>query len=193
MTKPPAHLFLALVLPILITSCRQDMYNQPRSRPFRSIDFFPDRAMARPIPPHTIARGTLFEDEAFATGRIGTNLVEAFPYPVTRDILRRGQERFEIYCSPCHGDTGEGNGVVVQRGFPAPPSYHIDRLRQAPVGHFVDVITRGYGVMYSYAARVAPADRWAIAAYLRALQLSQHTPLEDAPPDERVRLEASPP
>src|SRR5205823_15043450 len=103
----------------------------------------------------------------------------------------RGRQRFEINCSPCHGRTGQGNGMIVQRGFPAPPSYHIDRLRQAPVGHFYDVITQGYGIMYSYAERVAPADRWAIAAYIRALQLSQHATLADLSPNERAQLEAT--
>jgi cytochrome c553 len=183
---------VTLTILICFTACRQEMYNQPRSRPLRESDLFASGAMARPIPAHTVARGQFHEDPAFVGGRLGTNLVDAFPSPVTRPMLMRGRERFEIFCAPCHGPTGEGNGIVVQRGFPAPPSYHIERLRQAPAGHFVDVITRGYGVMYAYAARVSPADRWAIAAYLRTLQLSQHATLEDAPAAERVRLESSP-
>ncbi len=121
---------------------------------------------------------------------IGTNFVTEFPFPITLDILERGRERFEIYCATCHGRTGDGNGMIVQRGFPPPPSYHIDRLRQAPVGHFYNVITRGYGVMYSYASRVEPRDRWAIAAYIRALQLSHNAVLADAAPEGRTQLEA---
>ncbi len=124
---------------------------------------------------------------------IGTNLITEFPIPITRAVLERGQERFNIYCSVCHGRTGEGNGMIVQRGFPPPPSYHIDRLRKAPVGHLFDVMTRGYGVMYSYASRVEPSDRWAIAAYIRALQLSRHATLDDVPADERAKLENGPP
>ena len=145
---------------------------------------------SRPLVPHTVARGHLNADEAFYTGKIGTNLVTTFPFPMTRALLERGRERFDIYCSPCHGRTGEGNGMIVQRGFPPPPSYHIDRLRQAPAGHFVDVITHGYGIMYSYAARVEPADRWAIAGYIRALQKSRDATLPEVPPEERVKLEA---
>jgi len=117
--------------------------------------------------------------------------VADFPFPITREVLERGQQRFEIYCAVCHGRTGDGNGMIVQRGFPPPPSYHIDRLRQAPVGHFFDVMTHGYGVMYSYAARVEPRDRWAIAAYIRVLQLSHNAKLQDVPAPERARLEAS--
>jgi mono/diheme cytochrome c family protein len=110
------------------------------------------------------------------------------PPPVTLALLERGQGRFRIYCTPCHSELGDGRGMVVRRGFPAPPSYHIDRLRAAPVEHFYDVITHGYGAMYSYANRVQPADRWAIAAYIRALQLSQHASIDDVPADQRDKL-----
>jgi hypothetical protein len=166
------------------------MFNQPMSKPLRASDFFQDNHMAsRPLVPHTIARGHLENDGAFYTGKIGTNLVEVFPFPVTREVLERGRERFDIYCAPCHGRTGDGNGMIVQRGFPVPPSYHIERLRTAPVGHFVDVITMGYGVMYSYAERVEPPDRWAIAAYIRALQKSHDARLEDVPVEARAILE----
>jgi cytochrome c553 len=176
---------------VMLTACRRDMFHQPRSKPLGESDFFQDGAASRSIPPHTVARGFLDEDEAFYAGRIGTNLVTEFPFPITRQVLERGRERFEIYCAVCHGQTGEGNGMIVQRGFPAAPSYQIDRLREAPVGHFYDVMTRGYGVMYSYAARVEPADRWAIAAYIRALQLSRHSTLAEVPPDQRVKLEGN--
>jgi cytochrome c553 len=165
------------------------MFDQPKANPLRESDFFPDGAASRLIPAHTVARGFLREDEAFFQGMIGTNLVTEFPMLITRTVLERGQERFDIYCAVCHGRTGEGNGIVVQRGFPAPPSYHLDRLRDAPVGHLYDVITRGYGAMYSYASRIEPTDRWAIIAYVRALQLSQHATLTDVPTNQRAELE----
>jgi mono/diheme cytochrome c family protein len=181
-----------LILVTLITGCRRDMFNQPSSKPLERSDFFRDNHMAsRPLVPHTIARGQLRQDRVFYTAKQGTNLVDVFPFPITRQTLVRGRERYEINCVPCHGRTGEGNGMIVQRGFPPPPSYHIDRLRQAPVGHFVDVITHGYGIMYSYATRVAPEDRWAIAAYIRALQRSEQGTLADVPAAERARLEAA--
>jgi cytochrome c553 len=184
-----ARLAVVVSLAGLVCGCRHEMYDQPRSDPLEKSDFFADGAASRPLVAGTVARGHLDEDEAFYLGMIGTNLVTEFPMPVTREVLNRGRERFEIYCSVCHGRTGDGNGMIPQRGFPAPPSYHIDRLREAPVGHFYDVITRGYGVMYSYASRVEPADRWAIAAYIRTLQLSHNAKLEDVPPEERAKLE----
>jgi mono/diheme cytochrome c family protein len=165
------------------------MFHQPSEKPLEQSEFFRDNQMAsRPLVPHTVAIGQLREDEAFYTGKVGTNLVAAFPIAITRETLVRGRERFEIYCSPCHGRTGDGKGMIPQRGYPAPPSYHIDRLRQAPAGHFFDVITRGYGVMYPYAARVGPADRWAIAAYIRVLQTSQNARIADVPQEARARL-----
>ncbi len=168
------------------------MFNQPSSKPLSRNDFFQDNQMAsRPLVAHTIARGHLDEDEAFYSGKIGTNLVTTFPIPITRETLERGRERFEIYCSVCHGRTGEGNGMIIQRGFPVPPSYHIDRLRQAPVGHLFDVMTQGYGIMYSYAERVEPADRWAIAAYIRALQLSHNMKVAELPAAQRAQLEGA--
>jgi hypothetical protein len=167
------------------------MFHQPFSRPLEPSDFFQDNHMAsRPLIRNTVARGHLEEDEAYYRGKVGTNLVETFPFPITREVLERGRERFDIYCAPCHGRTGEGDGMVVQRGFAAPPSYHIDRLRKAPVGHFFDVMTQGYGIMYSYAQRVEPNDRWAIAAYIRALQMSRAATLANVPPQERAKLEA---
>jgi hypothetical protein len=185
-------LALATAFTVVGSGCRRDMFNQPYSKPLAKSDFFPDNQMAsRPVPLHTVARGHLDEDRVFYTGKIGTNLVETFPFPITRAVLEKGRERFEIYCAPCHGRTGQGNGMIVQRGFPAPPSYHLDRLREAPVGHFYDVMTQGYGIMYSYAERVNPADRWAIAAYIRVLQRSREGALADVPPEARAQLEAS--
>ncbi len=181
--------FVALAL----AACRRDMSNQPRYKPYAEDLFFRDGASARPLPPHTVARGHLDEDEQLHTGKEGGKLAEAFPFPITRQILDRGRERYDIFCSVCHGAAGEGNGMIVQRGFPPPPSFHIDRLRQAPVGHFFDVMTTGYGVMYSYAARVDTDDRWAIAAYIRALQASHEGKIGDVPPAERAKLEAAKP
>jgi mono/diheme cytochrome c family protein len=184
----------ALVTLVLLaaTGCRRDMFQQPYSKPLASSDFFSNNHMAsRPLVAHTVARGHLEADEAYYTGKVGTNLVEYFPIKVTRETLERGRERFDIYCAPCHGRTGEGNGMVVQRGYPSPPSYHIERLRQAPAGHFFDVITQGYGVMYSYAQRVEPADRWAIAAYIRVLQQSRNASLADMPEGLRASLEGT--
>jgi len=187
-----ASLAIAL-LATASTGCRRDMFDQPFAKPLEKSDFFADNQMAsRPLVPQTIARGHLNEDEAFFHGKIGTNLVETFPFPITREVLSRGRERYDIACAPCHGRSGDGQGMIVQRGYPAPPSYHIDRLRQVPVGYFFDVMTRGYGIMYSYAVRVEPEDRWAIAAYIRALQFSQNAPLTALSPGERAQLEALP-
>jgi cytochrome c553 len=186
------YLLSSIFLALCATGCRRDMFQQPSEKPLERSDFFRDNRMAsRPLPPHTIARGHLDEDEAFYTAKIGTNLVTTFPFPITREVLLRGQERFDIYCAPCHGRTGDGNGMIPQRGYPVPPSYHIDRLRAAPAGHFFDVITHGYGVMYSYATRVEPADRWAITAYIRALQLSHDAKVSDVPEQQRAQLEAA--
>ena len=156
------------------------MFNQPKSNPLRESDFFQDGAASRPIPPNTVARGHLNEDELFYTGSIGTNLLETFPFPITREVIERGRERFEIYCALCHGRTGEGNGIIVQRGFQRRPGFTATACARPLSGHFYDVMTRGYGVMYRQAALMEPADRWAIAAYVRALQLSQHATLNES-------------
>jgi hypothetical protein len=172
-----------------LSACRQDMHDQPKYIPLRPTSFFADGRSARPLPENTVARGHLNEDTAYYTGRDATGkLVSEFPFALTKEVLRRGQERFNIYCTPCHDYTGSGNGTVTQRGFRHPPSYHIDRLRQAPVGHFYDVITNGLGAMQDYSAQVEPADRWAIAAYIRALQLSQGATIDDVPADARGQL-----
>jgi mono/diheme cytochrome c family protein len=179
-----ALLFLA------VTGCRPDMYNQPRYKTYAEDSFFRDGASARPLPLHTVARGHADLDTEYFAGKTDAGkLVETFPQPVTRALLNRGRERYDIYCAVCHGRTGDGRGMIVQRGFPAPPSYHTERLRTAPVGHFYDVMTNGYGVMYSYAARVDPPDRWAIAAYIRTLQLANNATLNDVPEAERANLE----
>ncbi len=174
---------------LLGAGCQQQMADQPRYQPLQRSTFFGDERSARPILPDTVARGHLASDAAFYTGKVGGNLVDRLPLPLTEELLARGQERFNIFCSPCHDRTGNGNGMVVRRGFRSPPSYHIDRLRQAPIGHFFDVMTHGFGAMPDYAAQVPPRDRWAIAAYIRALQLSQDATLADVSPQERQQLE----
>ncbi len=173
-----------------MVGCRQDMHIQPRYNPLDASPFFDDGRSARPVIPGTVARGQLRTDEAFYTGKVNGTEVNAFPFPVTREVLERGRERYNIYCTPCHDRVGDGQGMIVQRGFPPPPSYHTDRLRQAPVGHFVSVIANGYGTMYSYASRVEPRDRWAIAAYIRALQLSQQAKTSDLNDDDRRQLQS---
>lgn len=185
-------LLLSLFLLAFFGACRRGMVDQQKVKPLAEDNFFADGRGSRLPPAHTVARGQLHEDEQFYTGKIGDDLAATFPIPITRQTMVRGRERFEIYCAACHGLTGNGDGMIVQRGFPAPPSFHEQRLRDAPPGHFVDVITNGYGVMYSYAARVPPEDRWAIAAYLRALQLSQHATLADADPNAQKILETQP-
>jgi mono/diheme cytochrome c family protein len=168
--------------------CRQDMHNQPKYRPLRPSAFFADGSSARPLVEGTIARGALQDDEPFFTGKNGKDDVTEFPFAVDDKVLDRGQERFNIYCSPCHDRTGSGNGMVVQRGYRQPPSFHIDRLRSAAVGHFFDVITNGFGAMPDYKAQVAPRDRWAIIAYVRALQLSQHAAAAAVPGGDPAKL-----
>lgn len=182
--------FVALLLLAvgLAAGCRVDMHVQPKYLPLEPSSFFPDGRSARPVLAGTVAHGELRTDELRYAGRIGGVTANEFPFPITREDLQRGQERFNVYCTPCHDYTGSGHGMIVQRGLVHPPSYHTDRLRNAPVGHFFEVITNGYGQMYSYAARVDPDDRWRIAAYIRALQLSQHATLDDVPADQRQQL-----
>ena len=181
---------VALVLALAATACRRDMHDQPRYKPLAESSFFSDHRSERPQVEGTVARGHLRVDPARYSGKFGDADVDAFPFPITRDDLVRGQQRFNIYCSPCHSRVGDGNGLVVQRGFRQPPSYYIDRLKQAPVGHFFDVITNGFGAMASYATRVTPDDRWRIIAYIRALQLSESASVNDVPPDQRQSLAA---
>ncbi len=167
--------------------CRQDMHNQPRYKPFAATDFFGDGRSERPTIADTVARGQLRIDQARFTGKLNGKDIDYFPIQITKADVARGQERFNIYCSPCHGRLGNGHGMVVSRGLREPPSYLEPRLMNAPVGHFFDVMTNGYGAMYSYASRVAPDDRWRIAAYIRALQLSQDAPPQVAEEYERTK------
>lgn len=194
----PVFIFALLLLTFAFTSaCRYDMQDQPRLKPYKQSDFFADGKAMRDFPEGTVARGQLREDKVFYTGQkpdadpniqvetttdaSGNTVVTSFPnaidyipMPVTKETLDRGEERYKVFCIVCHGPVGSGDGMVVRRGFPQPPTYHDDRLRNAPVGHFFDVITNGWGRMNSYASQIPPADRWAIVAYIRALQASQN-------------------
>lgn len=202
--------FLLTAFCLLLTGCgvRSDMQDQPRYKAYKKSDFFADGRASRDQVEGTVARGQLRENKAFYTGKIDTpnlsapvqsttdasgntlvtsfpNDIDEFPIPVTKELVERGRERFNINCIVCHGPVGNGDGMVVRRGFPKPPTYHDDRLRNAPVGHFFDVITNGWGKMPSYAYQVQPADRWAIVAYIRALQISQD-------PEENLRSVLAP-
>lgn len=154
------------------------MHNQPRYKPYAATNFFEDGRSERPAIDDTVARGQLHLDQARYTGKVNGKDVDAIPIQITKADLLRGQDRFDIYCAPCHGRSGDGHGMIVLRGLQPPPTYHDPRLVNAPIGHFFDVITNGYGAMFSYASRVAVDDRWRIAAYIRALQLSQNAPPE---------------
>ena len=180
----------ALVVAVLaVAGCRQDMHDAPRYNPLRASTFFANGSSARPLLANTVARGQLHEDRHLYEGIVDGKPAETFPFPITEEVMRRGQERFTVFCTPCHGRTGEGNGMIVQRGFRQPPSYMEDRLRNAPVGYFFDVMTHGFGAMQDYASQLPVADRWAIAAYIRALQYSQRATIDDVPADHRADLD----
>jgi len=205
-----AMTFLLLTVAVAVTGCRQDMHDQPKYKFGRQSAFFPDQRASRPLVDGTVARGQLRDDKLFYTGKTDATAVppamttsatstqpvtsfpgyvNVFPFSIDEAALNRGEERYNIYCSVCHGLTGEGDGMVVLRGYRKPPSYHQDRLRQAPVGYLYDVITNGFGAMPDYAPQISVEDRWKIVAYIRALQVSQQgTPVADLSPDERNRL-----
>ncbi|RUL89575.1 c-type cytochrome [Tautonia sociabilis] len=172
-----------------LAGCRSEMYDQPRYDTFQASAFFPDGLSARPLVAGTVPRGWARQDEHLYYGRVDGALASTFPFEIDRAVIERGQDRFMAFCSPCHGGLGDGNGMIVQRGLPKPPSFHEQRLRDIPVGHIYDVITRGYGAMYSYAHRIKPRDRWAVVAYIRALQLSQNAQVSGLPEADRERLE----
>jgi len=166
------------------------MAQQPRVKPLAANNFFGDGRGARPPVPGTVARGHLRDDDHLYTGKVNGQLAETFPFAVTREVMARGQQRYNIYCTPCHGPLGEGDGMIVRRGLKPPPSFHIERLQQSPAGHFFDVMTNGLGAMQDYSVQINAEDRWAIVAYVRALQLSQNATLADAPAEQRKGLEA---
>jgi mono/diheme cytochrome c family protein len=177
----------AILLLIGVTvGCRIDMHMQPYYRTMSKSDFFADNRSARLPVEGTVARGDLHEDTYFYTGKTGSAPGEYLPFPVTAEILARGRERFNINCTPCHGRVGDGNGFIPSRGFRRPPSYHIERLRTVPLGYFFDVMTNGFGVMPEYGTQVSARDRWCIAAYIRALQLSQNAGSADIPEGQKV-------
>ena len=185
------RLCLGLLL-LFITACRQDMHDQPKYIPLRESTFFTDARSARPVIAGTVARGQLRDDPLLYTGKVnnpGSSDATMFPMAVDDKVMARGRERYDIYCAPCHGRTGAGDGMIVRRGYRRPPSLLQDRLIAAPVGHFFDVITNGFGAMPDLAAQVKVDDRWAIIAYIRALQLSAHATLGDVPPADRGALD----
>ena len=166
------------------------MANQPRYDPLEASDFFADGMSARPRIAGTVARGDMSKDPFFDTGKINGAIGDGFPFAVTRETVDRGQERFNIYCSECHGRLGDGNGMIPSRGYRRPPTFHSDALRKQPTGHYFDVMTNGFGAMPPYGTMIPPRDRWAIVAYIRALQISQNATIADVPPTERATLNA---
>lgn len=183
-------LLVAFAAIALTSGCRLDMHVQPKQNPLSRSDFYPDQRSARPLVEGTVARGELHDDTYYYTGNIGSNPGDYLPFPVTKEVLERGRERYNIYCAICHSRVGDGRGFVPSRGFSKmPPSFHTARLQKAPLGYFFDVITNGYGIMPDYASQISPEDRWKIVAYVRALQLSQNATLNDVPAGQKVPSE----
>ena len=180
---------LVIAFACVAVACRQDMHDAPRYEALEASAFFENGGSARTLVANTVPRGYLREDELLNTGKLAGQFTTTFPMAVTADVMARGQERYNVFCSPCHGRTGVGNGMIVQRGFRQPPSYGEQRLRDAPAGYFFDVMTNGFGAMQDYAAQVPVADRWAIVAYIRALQLSMNATVADVPADRRSDLD----
>jgi mono/diheme cytochrome c family protein len=173
---------------LTLVACRQDMHDQPRYKSLAESNFFSDHRSARPMVEGTVARGHLRIDEARYTGKVDGQEVDQFPIPIAKEDIERGETRFNIYCTPCHGKVGDGNGMIVLRGFRQAATFYDDKLVHAPVGHFFDVITNGFGAMPSYASRIQPDDRWRLIAYIRALQLSESASVSDVPADQRPNL-----
>jgi mono/diheme cytochrome c family protein len=181
---------LLCLLWLILPACTQQMADQPRYDPLQASDFFPNGSSARPLPVGVIPHDFVTKDELLDTGMINGKPATRFPFPIDRALMLRGQQRYNIYCSPCHDYLGTGNGIVARRGFKRmPASFQGAELRSAPDGHFFDVMTNGFGSMPSYANQIPARDRWAIIAYIRALQLSQSATINDVPADERQRLE----
>lgn len=182
--------FLLFATLSLCAACRQDMHDQPKAEPLEASAFFADGRTARPHVEGTVARGALTLDLHLHTGKTGGQPATTFPFEITREHMLRGRERYEIFCAPCHDASGSGEGMIVQRGMKRPSSFHVERLREAPPGYFFDVMTNGFGAMFDYSDRIVPEDRWAIVAYIRALQLAQNAKLDDVPAEQRALLEA---
>jgi mono/diheme cytochrome c family protein len=195
MSRGDLRVVRVLLVVLLVVACKgkgptiQKMANQPKYDPLEASDFFADGMSARPRIPGTVARGELAHDTFLSSGKINGALADGFPFAITEQVMNRGQERFNVYCSPCHSKLGDGNGMIPSRGYRRPPSFHTDTLRTARTGHFFDVISNGFGSMPPYAAQVNVRDRWAIVAYIRALQLSQNGTAADLSPATRAKLE----
>ncbi len=187
--KTNSGVVIILALLLCAGGCRQDMQDQPKYKPLAESRFFADGRSARPIPAGTIARDELEDNDSFHTGAANGKFLASIPMPVNAQLLHRGQDRYDIYCSPCHGSLGDGNGMVAQRGVRAPANFHTDRLRSVPPGYIYQVITNGYGGMGDYADQVPVSDRWAIVAYIRALQLSRNATVDEIPASARTQLE----
>jgi mono/diheme cytochrome c family protein len=188
----PSLLLLMLASIAGETACRQDMQDQPKYKPLQESRFYADGRSARPIPAGTIARDELNDDDLFHTGKTNGTWTDTIPLTVNMQLLRRGRERFDIYCSPCHGRIGDGNGMIALRGVRRPADLTSARVREEPPGYIFDVITNGYGGMGDYGDQVPPHDRWAIVAYMRALELSHNATLADVPPQEQSQLTSQP-
>jgi mono/diheme cytochrome c family protein len=186
-------LALAALALATLAGCRLDMHVQPRYEPLRESRFFADGRASRHPPEGTVARGQLRDDELLYTGLVNGVPSQEFPFPITREVLERGRQSYDVFCAPCHDRTGGGDGMIVQRGYRRPPSMHIDRLRAAPPGYHFDVMTSGFGAMPEYRSQISARDRWSIAAYIRALQLSQHATIADVPAEHRQGLEPAEP
>jgi mono/diheme cytochrome c family protein len=182
-------MLVALLMAGSAVACRQDMHDQPRYAPYQASSFFPDNSSARPLPAGTVARGQLREDALLYTGKNGEEPATELPFPLTEQVMGRGRVAYDAYCSHCHGFTGAGDGMVVQRGFTKPPALYDERLKEAPIGLIFDIITNGFGAMPDHAAQIKVSDRWAIAAYVRALQASASGTVNDVPAAERERLD----
>ena len=172
---------------LLLAGCRQDMHNQPKFYPQRGTTFFADGRSARPQVENTVARGQGDPASYFHTGMINGAEGNVMPFPVNMDVLARGQERYNVYCTPCHSRVGNGAGMIVQRGYAKAGNFHTARLEAAPLGHFFNVISNGYGAMPDYSSQITTEDRWAIVSYIKALQLSQNAQASDVAADQHVQ------
>jgi mono/diheme cytochrome c family protein len=189
MLKPFKRLMMLTTVAVFaLAGCRQQMADQPHQRPLEASNFFDDGMASRPIEPGTVARAGKEQADQQLNAKLDGKLVDTFPFDVTMEVLARGQERYEIFCSPCHDRLGTGQGMIVRRGFTPARSFHDPRLREAPAGHFFEVITRGFGPMPSYANQLSEHDRWAVIAYIRALQLSRNVRLDQLPPEDRAKM-----
>lgn len=190
-SKRARPLVLGLALVLLLSACGRNMFDQPKVEAFEATPFFADGSVMQPLPEGTISRERGGVDPVYFTGQADGGLVTELPIELTTDLLRRGQERYNIHCSPCHGYDGTGTGMVVQKGFPQPTSFQVQRLLDAPVGYYFNAITNGFGRMYPYDSRIPVEDRWAISGYVKALQLSQNASADDVPSEILDELQST--